>query len=90
MLPLRSVGRSNFVMVCVNKFNNVDLKATYYENCCVIYIYIYYLIYTEFAIIKQTVHNAKYVVQKKSVIHTEVRKNLFMISCICLIFGIRE
>ena len=41
MLPLRSVGRSNFVMVCVNKFNNVDSKATYYENCCVIYIYIY-------------------------------------------------
>ena len=35
MLPLRSVGRSNFVMVCVNKFNNVDSKATYYENCCV-------------------------------------------------------
>ena len=42
MLPLRSVGRSNFVMVCVNKFNNVDSKATYFdENCCVIYIYIY-------------------------------------------------
>ena len=41
MLPLRSVGRSNFVMVCVNKFNNVDSKATYFdENCCVIYIYI--------------------------------------------------
>ena len=42
MLPLRSVGRSNFVMVCVNKFNNVDSKATYFdENCCVIHIYIY-------------------------------------------------
>ena len=41
MLPLRSVGRSNFVMVCVNKFNNVDSKATYYENCCVTHIYIY-------------------------------------------------
>ena len=41
MLPLRSVGRSNFVMVCVNKFNNVDSKATYFdENCCVIYIHI--------------------------------------------------
>ena len=42
MLPLRSVGRSNFVMVCVNKLNNVDSKATYFdENCCIIYIYIY-------------------------------------------------
>ena len=42
MLPLGSVGRSNFVMVCVNKFNNVDSKATYFdENCCVIYRYIY-------------------------------------------------
>ena len=45
MLPLRSVGRSNFVMVCVSKFNNVDSKATYYENCCVIYTYIYIHIY---------------------------------------------
>ena len=46
MLPLRSVGRSNFVMVRVNKFNNVDSKATYFdENCCVIYIYIYIYIY---------------------------------------------
>ena len=55
MLPLRSVGRSNFVMVCVNKFNNVDSKATYFdENCCYVmkstvdnykekYIYIYIL-----------------------------------------------
>ena len=42
MLPLRSVGRSNFVMVCVNKFNNVDSKATYFdENCCVMYTYIH-------------------------------------------------
>ena len=28
MLPLRSVGRSNGVMVCALKFNNVDSKAT--------------------------------------------------------------
>ena len=35
MLPLRSVGRSNFVRVCV-KFNNVDSKTTYFnENCCI-------------------------------------------------------
>ena len=41
MLPLRSVGRSNFVRV-LRKFNNVDSKATYFnENCCIIYIYIY-------------------------------------------------
>ena len=47
MLPLRSVGRSNFVRVFVNKFNNVDSKATYFdENCCVIYIYLYVCIYT--------------------------------------------
>ena len=46
MLPLRSVGKSNFVMVCVNKLNNVDSKATYYdENCCIIYIYIYIYMY---------------------------------------------
>ena len=41
MLPLRSVGRSNGVMVCVDKkFNNVDSKATSFENY-IIYIYIY-------------------------------------------------
>ena len=44
MLPLRSVGRSNFVRVCV-KFNNVDSKTTYFnENCCIIYIYIYIVV----------------------------------------------
>ena len=48
MLPLRSIGRSNFVRVCI-KFNNVDSKTTYFnENCCIIYIYIYiYHIYIQ-------------------------------------------
>ena len=34
MLPLRSVGRSNGVMVCADKFffNNVDSKATHFNK----------------------------------------------------------
>ena len=32
MLPLRIVGRSNGVMVCADKFNNVDSKATHFNK----------------------------------------------------------
>ena len=40
MLPLRSVGRSNFIRVCV-KFNNVDSKRHILMRSSVLYIYIY-------------------------------------------------
>ena len=47
MLPLRSIGRSNFDKGRHNSNNYVDSKSTYnYKNFFTIYIYIYiYIIY---------------------------------------------
>ena len=47
LLPLRSVGRSDGVMVCADKkFNNVDSKATHFDkNYYIIYIYMYICVY---------------------------------------------
>ena len=41
MLPLRSVGRSNFVRVCVNLTTLIQNTTYFNENCCIIYIFIY-------------------------------------------------
>ena len=42
VLPLRSIGRSNFDKGRHNSNNYVDSKSTYnYKNCFTIYIYIY-------------------------------------------------
>ena len=67
MLPLRSVGRSNGLMVCADKifFNNVDSKATHfnknnyimkstvdnYGEKKTIYIYIYIVFHSFFIIV---------------------------------------
>ena len=47
MLPLRSIGRSNFVMECVNKnlTTLIKKKATYFDEKNYIYIDIYISIY---------------------------------------------
>ena len=41
MLPLRSVGRSNFLRGCVNLTTLIQNTTYFNENCCIIYIFIY-------------------------------------------------
>ena len=46
MLPLRSIGRSNFVMVCINKnLTTLIKKKRHILMRTAIYIYIYIYIY---------------------------------------------
>ena len=50
MLPLRSVGRSNFVMVCVNKNFTTLIQKRHIMRTAVLYIYKYIYIYILFLI----------------------------------------
>ena len=44
VLPLRSVGRSNFVRVCIILTTLIKKKTYFNENCCINILYIYILL----------------------------------------------